>query len=245
MTHGHVWIPWWWLIQHPPHRHLFFFTTFYVFLVSITELKKAATLVLSEESIFCGVTASQSPLATDPSYTSLQIQIHSHQYNPFFDKHWSNCLVLIMGVHRIFLSCTPPLIPPSASSHPWFTLSQYFPINSNQEASHLTCVCACMHMAWRVGRHLPELTSHPSWYQDCLQFRMLAQPPPHHNYLFPNLYHPHRDQVLRALWENWSCEEGIAVCYQNFRFYCSRPVLYLLLCRCCRFLDPFISIQRW
>ena len=61
---------------------------------------------------FCGVTSPQYPQVTYPSCTSLYIQIHSHQSNSLSDTHWSNFTMLSVGVHGIFLSHPPPLLPP-------------------------------------------------------------------------------------------------------------------------------------
>ena len=85
-----------------PSYPIFTATSFSVFLVPKTWLKNRAIFVKSKESIFCVGTATQSTLLTDPFYTALYLWIHYHQANTLSDTHWSNCPMLIVGVHGIF-----------------------------------------------------------------------------------------------------------------------------------------------
>ena len=115
------------------------------------------------------------------------IQRHSHQANSLSDTHWSNCTMLSVDVHGIFLSRPPHILTPPASAPPLFPSPQYCPIHSTQEASNGTCFCAFIRAAWCGGHLWPGLSGQPSQYQACWKFGLLAQTPPHHNFMFPNL----------------------------------------------------------
>ena len=119
-----------------PYSPALFSADFSMFLVETTVWKNFATFVLSY--LFCGVTSLQFSLVTNPSQTSSYIQSHSHQANSLYDSRWSNCPMFSVGVHGVFFSRPPSLLPPSASEPPLFPLPQYCPIHSTHDYSRAT-----------------------------------------------------------------------------------------------------------
>ena len=88
-----------------------------------------------------------------------------------------------------------------------------------------TFVCACMHLAWCGRRHWTGIYWYHSLYQDCWKMFLSDQTLPHHNLPFTNVSFPHSDQVWCALWEDWHCEWGKAICNQIYSMDCNRPII--------------------
>ena len=149
--------------------------------------------------LFFGGTNPQSTLVTNSSFIPSYIQSHSHQANSLSDPRWSKFPTLSVGVHGIYFPSFSSNVIISFSTSMIFS-PQSCPIHSIQEASHATCVYDFMNDTWCNERHWLGMSDHPSWYQACCKFGLLAHPPPHHNFQLPNLSYPHRDQVRRALW---------------------------------------------
>ena len=194
-----------------PFSPVLFSTNFSVLLVATTVWKNYATFVLSEESLFFWRhwrTDPQSTLVTDPSCTWLWLQSHYHQAHSLSDSKWSNFYMLSVGVHIIFFSYPPPLL---SFQHQLHNLHYFLHLNTTPYIPPRRIQMKLVYLPVCMRTDVVDITD-----QDCMstlldtrpcwKFGLLAQPLSHHNFLFPNLSHPHRDQVQGALWENWRCE---------------------------------------